>query len=111
MFLQRYLWLHIIILKSFLVYLSDIVIATAMLTSSTRSNQIFNDCQHQDDCFHIPSNVGKWLFKFVGCIMFGFLLLVYEGRKSKKIIASRDISYAFTNVMANHYHSLRMKSL
>jgi hypothetical protein len=37
--------------------------------------------------------------------------LVYEGRKSKKIIASRDISYAFTNVMANHYHSLRMKSL
>lgn len=33
--------------------------------------------------------------------------LAYEGRKSKKIIASRDISYAFTNVMANHYYSLR----
>ena len=36
--------------------------------------------------------------------------MAYEARKSKKIIASRDISYAFTNVMANHYYSLR-KSL
>ncbi len=36
------------------------------------------------------------------------LKLAYEGRKSKRIIASRDISYAFTNVMANNYYSLRM---
>lgn len=101
----KYLWLYIIILKSFLVYLSDIFTATTMLTTSTWSNQIFDDCQHQDGCFYIPFNVGKWLF--VGCIIFGFLLLAYEARKSKKIIASRDISYAFTNVMANHYYSLR----
>ncbi|KAG6837536.1 hypothetical protein H0H93_007717 [Arthromyces matolae] len=35
------------------------------------------------------------------------MALAYEARKSKKIIASRDISYAFTNVMANNYYSLR----
>ena len=35
------------------------------------------------------------------------LKLAYEARKAKKIIASRDISYAFTNIMANHYYSLR----
>jgi len=34
--------------------------------------------------------------------------LAYEARKSKKIIASRDISFAFTNVMAQNYYSLRM---
>ncbi|KAH7887846.1 hypothetical protein F5I97DRAFT_1863289 [Phlebopus sp. FC_14] len=101
----KYLWLYIIILKSFLVYISDIFSATTMLTTSTWSNQIFNDCQHQDGCFYIPFDIGKWLF--VGCIIFGFLLLAYEARKSKKIIASRDISYAFTNVMANYYYSLR----
>lgn len=33
--------------------------------------------------------------------------LAYEAHKAKKIIASRDISYAFTNIMANHYYSLR----
>ncbi len=37
--------------------------------------------------------------------------LAYEAYKSKKIIQSRDISYAFTNVMANHYYSLRKLSL
>lgn len=73
MFPQRYLWLYIIILKSFLVYLSDIFTATTMLTTSTWSNQIFDNCQHQDGCFYIPFNVGKWLF--VGCIIFGFLLV------------------------------------
>ena len=36
-----------------------------------------------------------------------FRKLAYEGRKTKRIIASRDISYAFTNVMANNYYSLR----
>ncbi|KAG9317577.1 hypothetical protein JVU11DRAFT_1785 [Chiua virens] len=101
----KYLWLYIIILKSFLVYISDIFSATTMLTTSAWSNQIFNDCQNQEGCFYIPFDIGKWLF--VGCIIFGFLLLAYEARKSKKIIASRDISYAFTNVMANHYYSLR----
>ncbi|KAI6034231.1 hypothetical protein BKA83DRAFT_87289 [Pisolithus microcarpus] len=114
----KYLWLYIIILKSFLVYISDIFSATTMLTTSSWSNQIYNDCQHQDGCFYIPFDIGKWLF--VGCIIFGFLLawmtltsvqLAYEARKSKKIIASRDISYAFTNVMANYYYSLRWKRL
>jgi hypothetical protein len=32
--------------------------------------------------------------------------LAYEAYKAKRIIASRDISYAFTNVMANNYYSL-----
>lgn len=97
-----------------------------MLTTSSWSNQIFNNCPATEDngCVFIPFNVGKWLF--VGCIIFSFLLvrcvyfilsrivrhacsllqLAYEARKAKKIIASRDISYAFTNVMANHYYSL-----
>ena len=86
---QRYLWLYIILLKSFLVYLSDIFTATTMLTTSTWSNQIFNDCQHQDGCFYIPFDVGKWLF--VGCIIFGFLLVCksYAGeRESNHSVAS-----------------------
>ena len=33
--------------------------------------------------------------------------LAYESHKARKVIASRDISYAFTNVMANGYYSLR----
>lgn len=40
---------------------------------------------------------GKWVF--TGCIIFSFLLLLWEARKSRAIIKSRDISYAFTNVV------------
>jgi len=101
----KYLWLYIIVLKSFLVYVSDIFSAITMLTTSNWSNEIFKQCQITDGCVFIPFNTGKWLF--VGCIIFSFLLLAYESRKAKKIIASRDISYAFTNVMANNYYSLR----
>ncbi|KAF8222765.1 hypothetical protein L208DRAFT_1370823 [Tricholoma matsutake] len=102
---MKYLWLYIIVLKSFLVYMLDIFSAVTMLSTKTWSNQIFSQCSTSDGCIPIPFQTGKWLF--VGCIIFGFLLFAYESRKSKKIIASRDISYAFTNVMANHYYSLR----
>ncbi|EMD40630.1 hypothetical protein CERSUDRAFT_111210, partial [Gelatoporia subvermispora B] len=103
----KYLWLYIAILISFLVYISDIFTAVTMLSSTAWSNQIFNSCpQNQSNgCVYIPFTIGKWLF--FGCIIFSFLLLAYEARKAKKIIASRDISYAFTNVMANNYYSLR----
>ncbi|KAI0082577.1 hypothetical protein K474DRAFT_1688106 [Panus rudis PR-1116 ss-1] len=104
---SKYMWLYIIILKDFLVYLSDIFTAVTMLSTETWSNQIFNSCppDQANGCVYIPFSIGKWLF--FGCIIFSFLLLAYEGHKAKKIIASRDISYAFTNVMANNYYSLR----
>jgi uncharacterized membrane protein len=47
---------------------------------------------------NVPFKIGKWIF--FGCIIFSFLLLLWEAKKSRAIIRSRDISYAFTNVMA-----------
>ncbi|KAF8974195.1 hypothetical protein BDZ97DRAFT_1772341 [Flammula alnicola] len=102
---MKYLWLYAIVLKSFMVYVSDIFSAITMLTTKNWSNEIFKNCGNIDGCVAIPFNTGKWLF--VSCIIVSFLLLAYESRKAKKIIASRDISYAFTNIMANNYYSLR----
>ncbi|KAJ6599176.1 hypothetical protein DFH09DRAFT_1356278 [Mycena vulgaris] len=102
----KYVFLFLIFFKSFAVYMSDIFTAITMLTTTSWSNQIFDQCtQHSTGCVFIPFNTGKWLF--VGCIIFSFLLLGYESRKAKLIVASHDISYAFTNVLANNYYSLR----
>jgi len=102
----KYLFLFLVFFKSFAVYMSDIFTAVTMLTTRTWSNQIFDECTAQTSgCVFIPFNTGKWLF--VGCIIFSFLLLGYEARKAKLIVASHDISYAFTNVLANNYYSLR----
>ncbi|KLO19834.1 vacuole protein [Schizopora paradoxa] len=104
---MKYLWIYVLVLKSFLVYVFDIYTAITMLTTSNWSNHIFNSCKQTttSGCITIPFSIGKWLF--VGCIIFSFLLLAYEARKARKIIQSRDISYAFTNIMANNYYSLR----
>ncbi|KAF9263516.1 hypothetical protein L218DRAFT_319567 [Marasmius fiardii PR-910] len=105
---NRYLFLYLVVLKSFLVYMSDIFTAITMISSNGWSNEIFEQCakkQSGTDCVAIPFEIGKWLF--VGCIIFSFLLLGYESWKAKRIINSRDISYAFTNVLANNYYSLR----
>jgi len=102
---MKYLWLYILVLKSFLVYVSDIFTAVTMLSTKSWTLQIFQNCKQLSGCVAIPFTVGQWLF--VGCIIFSFVLLAYEARKTKKIVLSRDISYAFTNVMANNYYSLR----
>jgi hypothetical protein len=102
----KYFWLYILILKTFLVYVADIYTGVTMASSDNWSNVIFANCKFgEGNCFIIPFSVGKWLF--IGSIIFSFLLLAYEARKAKKIIASRDISFAFTNPMANSYYSLR----
>jgi hypothetical protein len=67
------MWLYIIVLKDFLVYVLDIFTAITMLTSKQWSNQIFNDCPKTKNCVAVPFDVGRWLF--VGCIIFGFLLV------------------------------------
>lgn len=53
----------------------------------------------------VPFTIGKWIF--LACIIVSFLLLAWESRKARMIIRSRDISYAFTNIMANDYYSLK----
>jgi len=84
-------------------------------------------CKHRWLCVH---PVQHWkvdllrlyhLFIFVGAVvLLGMIVicspnwtspqLAYESRKAKKIIASRDISFAFTNMLANNYYSLRSLS-
>ncbi|KAG8898934.1 hypothetical protein FRB99_007034 [Tulasnella sp. 403] len=100
----QYMWIYVLVIKSFLVYLSDIYTAVTMLSSTTWSSNIYTRCP-PNQCPTVSFEVGKWIF--VGCIIFSFLLLAYEAQKAKRIIASRDISYAFTNIMANSYYSLR----
>lgn len=120
----RYMFVYVLVAISFLVYLSDIYTAATMISSQKWSGSIFNKCNSANgDCIVIDFKIGRWIF--VGCVAFSFLLvcsqplgeasgstshrplqLAYEGWKAKKIILSRDISYAFTNVMANSFYSL-----
>lgn len=53
----------------------------------------------------IPPDVSKWIF--LGAILISFVLLFWDIRKSRGIIESRDISYAFFSVIANRWYSVK----
>lgn len=71
----QYLWLYVLLIKSFMVYLSDLFSAITMLTTKQWSNNIFDQCKKQklNNCVVVDFSIGKWIF--VGCIIFGYLLV------------------------------------
>ncbi|CAJ0909467.1 1857_t:CDS:10, partial [Entrophospora sp. SA101] len=81
------------VLKSVLVYLADIWTAGALLFIGKWTIRPT-----------IPIDVSKWIF--LGSIMLSFLLLYLEIRKSRAIVASNDISYAFTSTISYRYYTL-----
>ncbi|BGP28077.1 vacuole protein [Rhodotorula toruloides] len=95
---------------SLAVYVADTYTLIALLASNRWSGQILQSEAAQGDTnasnvLEVPFNIGKWIF--FGCIVLSYLLLLWEARKARAIVKSRDISYAFTNVMAHEWYALR----
>lgn len=102
----KYVFLFVMVVKSFAVYVADIYTAVTLLAFGHFSGSLYDKVQNDpQNNFRVPIAYGRWIFS--GCIIFSFLLLAYEAHKSRAIVKSRDISYAYTNVMANNYYSLR----
>ncbi|CAO3611551.1 unnamed protein product [Cunninghamella blakesleeana] len=91
-----YSTIYFMVLKSFLVYVADLWSGVSLLVVGQTS-----DNEHAV----IPPNTSKWIF--LGAIMVSFLLLFWDIRKARVVIASRDISWAFTNQIASRYYSLK----
>lgn len=100
--LPRYALLYLNVVKSVAVYVADIYTAITLLAFQHFNGNIYDRVAKNS---FIPFVYRKWIF--TGCIIFSFLLLAYEAHKSRAVVRSRDISYAYTNVMANNYYSLR----
>ncbi|KAL8281280.1 hypothetical protein RQP46_006314 [Phenoliferia psychrophenolica] len=106
----QYAWLYVLVVKSFAVYVADIYTMVALLASNHWSGSVLtseaaNSGSSSATAIEVPFSIGKWIF--FGCIVLSMLLFLWEARKSRAIIRSRDISYAFTNVMAQNYYSLK----
>ncbi|RUS11927.1 hypothetical protein BC937DRAFT_87944, partial [Endogone sp. FLAS-F59071] len=84
----------LLIIKSVLVYMADLWTAISLLVIGTMTITPV-----------ISIQIAKWIF--LGCIVMSFLLLFLDIRKSRLIIESRDISYAFTSVIASRYYTTK----
>jgi hypothetical protein len=94
-----YLWVFIDILKSLAVYVLDtqtgmytllalLILAIFLLAFNKWATQVQPA---------IPMSISRWIFS--GCIIFSFLLLAKDWWTARKIIRSRDISFAYTNLI------------
>ncbi|RKP14959.1 hypothetical protein BJ684DRAFT_7796, partial [Piptocephalis cylindrospora] len=84
-----HLFTYFFIIKSVLTNLADLYTAFALIRFSSTMNVVKPA---------VDFEITRWIF--VACIAMSFLLLLYEARKARRIVRSRDIAYAFTNVMA-----------
>ncbi|TNY17757.1 hypothetical protein DMC30DRAFT_419470 [Rhodotorula diobovata] len=105
-----YTWYWTLFLVSIAVYIADTYTLIALLASNRWSGQILQSEAAQGDTksstvLEVPFKIGKWIF--FACIVVSYLLLLWEARKARAIVKSRDISYAFTNVMAHSWYALR----
>lgn len=100
----RYVFVYILMIKSFGVLCLDLFTGITYVSSTTWHNTLYTACG--DDCVvTVKFAIAKWVF--AGCILFSFLLLGWDSYKARKIIKSRDISSAFTNPLTNDTLSIR----
>ncbi|KAG2232153.1 hypothetical protein INT48_006027, partial [Thamnidium elegans] len=89
-----YSFVFIAVLKTMCVILADLYTAVSLLvigqTTVTPA---------------IPTEYSKWIFLI--CIMVSYLLIIWDLIKSRRILASRDISGAFTSAIVNKYLSIK----
>ncbi|KPV72941.1 uncharacterized protein RHOBADRAFT_38620, partial [Rhodotorula graminis WP1] len=105
-----YAWYWTLFLISIAVYVADTYTLIALLASNRWSGQILQSEAAQADTkssnvLEVPFKIGKWIF--FACIIVSFVLLLWEARKARAIVKSRDISYAHTNLMAHSWYALR----
>ena len=92
----KYVFEHLIMFKIILIYAADLWTAGILLIFNKWSSTIQPG---------IPFDISKWIY--VGCIFMSFLLLIWDWKEAVSIIASKDIGYAFTSIIAYRYYSLR----
>ncbi|KAG9320504.1 hypothetical protein KVV02_000163 [Mortierella alpina] len=101
----RYTLVFAAIIRGILVYCSDIFTAVNLLTNGNSSSFVDKKGVDLAGIVNLPLNYFRYIF--TGCIIFGFLLLALEMRRAKGIVASKDISYAFTSQIASRYYTVR----
>ncbi|KAG0020659.1 hypothetical protein BGZ82_011533 [Podila clonocystis] len=102
----KYSLVFAIVVKGILIYCADLWTAVNLLVSGTWSSNlgVSNDQISFRD-IKISFEIYKWVF--AACIILSFVLLAWDIKKAVAIIQSRDISYAFTSMIAYRYYAIK----
>ncbi|KAK3820569.1 MAG: hypothetical protein JOS17DRAFT_688451, partial [Linnemannia elongata] len=102
----KYSLVFAIVIKGILIYCADLWTAVNLLVSdSWTSNLGVEGGQISFQSINISFEIYKWVF--AACIVLSFILLAWDMKKAAAIIQSRDISYAFTSMIAYRYYAIK----
>ncbi|ORY79971.1 hypothetical protein BCR37DRAFT_381399 [Protomyces lactucae-debilis] len=86
------------IIRSFAILGLDIYTAIGLLILNTNAQAVAQQT-------FIAHDITKWIFS--GCIILSVVLLIWDWIVAIRIIRSRNISFAFTNLIANRWYSVK----
>ena len=92
-----YAWNFVVIAKTIAIYAFDIQTAVFLLAYDKWSENSVKPA--------IPFKVSKWLYS--SCIFLSFILLAKDWWDGRKVIISRDISLAYTNIIAHRWYTCK----
>ncbi|KAG0261030.1 hypothetical protein DFQ27_003172 [Actinomortierella ambigua] len=104
----KYSVVFIVVIKGILIYCADVWTAVNLILA-TNLQQIApgvgkNETISGIEGLDIDLNVYKWIF--MSCIVLSFVLLAWDIKRAVEVIKSRDISYAFTSMIASRYYCI-----
>ncbi|KAG0326030.1 hypothetical protein BGZ99_010251 [Dissophora globulifera] len=102
----KYSLVFAIVIKGILIYCADLWTAVNLLVAGNwNTNLAVEGGQIQYGGISISFEIYKWIFAV--CIILSFILLAWDMKKAYYIIQSRDISYAFTSMIAYRYYAIK----
>ncbi|KAF9279389.1 hypothetical protein BGZ68_007956 [Mortierella alpina] len=102
----KYSLVFAIVIKGILIYCADLWTAVNLLVSKTWTSSLgVSNGQIKYGDVKISFDVYMWVF--AACIILSFILLAWDMKKAAAIVASRDISYAFTSMIAYRYYAIK----
>ncbi|KAG0003413.1 hypothetical protein BGZ80_009374 [Entomortierella chlamydospora] len=100
----KYSLVFAIVIKGILIYCADLWTCVNLIISKSWGTGLVNG-QIEYQGITISFEIYKWIF--AACIILSFILLAWDIKKAVAIIQSRDISYAFTSMIAYRYYAIK----
>ncbi|KAF9897292.1 hypothetical protein BX616_005861, partial [Lobosporangium transversale] len=102
----KYSLVFAVVIKGILIYCADLWTAVNLLVTKNWQLAGFEGNKELSwGGINITSGIYRYLFS--ACIILSFILLAWDMKKAVAIVQSRDISYAFTSMIAYRYYAIK----
>ncbi|KAG0227131.1 hypothetical protein BGW42_003147 [Actinomortierella wolfii] len=105
----KYSFVFIIVIKGILIYCADVWTASNLMTTDNLQ-ELAPGGVTKDGIIEAVAglniNIVVYRWIFMSCIILSFILLAWDIKRAVEVIKSRDISYAFTSMIASRYYCI-----